>query len=289
MGYVMVDGELHPARGRHVSALDRGFTLGDGVFETIRVAAGRAFRLPAHLARLRRSAAALHLPVTWGDDALSEAVAEVSAANRLADAVVRITVSRGVATERGLLPPSRPVPTVAIQASPFRELSSESLRRGLSAVTSSIRRNETSPISRIKSCNYLDGVLARLEAQRAGADDAIMLNTSGYLACCSAANLHLVCGGRIQTPALACGVLAGITRQVVRELAASLGLRAEEAWLRPADLWAADEAFLTNSVLGIAPLTRVDGRGIGTGQPGPIAAQLRIRYEALVCEASQGG
>jgi branched-chain amino acid aminotransferase len=280
-GWVYVYGELREVRERHISALDRGFALGDGIFETIRVAGGRAFRLGDHLARLRASARVVQMPVPWTDAVLAEGIAEVLRANGLGEAVVRLTISRGIAVERGLLPSGSVEPTLVIQASSFRELAPEVLARGFSARISSVRRNEFSPASRIKACNYLDNLLARLEAHRSGTDEAIMLNSSGYLACCSTANLHLVSGDRLRTPALECGVLAGVTRQVVRELAAPCGLQWEEAWLRPDDVLSADEAFLTNSVLGIVPLTRVDGVVIGDGLPGPATARLRQGYEGL--------
>ncbi|MDA8219813.1 MAG: aminotransferase class IV [Dehalococcoidales bacterium] len=276
--YVSVDGDLQAASGRHLSALDRGFTLGDGAFETIRVARGKPFRWQAHLARLRGALEALHLPLAWSDERLAEAVAELLAANGLREAVVRVTVSRGVPRERGLLPQGDSA-TVVVQTSPFRALPAERIARGVRAHTSAIRRNETSPTSRLKTCNYLDNVLALLEARRHGADEAILLNTAGYLACASAANLHIVRGGRILTPALACGVLPGITREAVRELSAALGLVWEETWLRPADLEDAEEAFLTNSVGGVLPLTIVDGQAIGSGHPGQLTLLLRQQHE----------
>lgn len=280
--WIYVDGQVRAIGERHVSALDRGFTLGDGVFETIRVADGKPFRLAVHLARLRTSANALQLPIPWSDEDLASGVSEVTRANRLAEAVVRLTVSRGAARARGLLPPPHSVPTLVVQASPFRELSPEKLARGFGVSTSAIRRNESSPTSRIKTCNYLDNVLARLEAERAGSDEAVMLNSAGYLACCSAANLFLVAEGRIRTPAVECGVLAGITRQVVRELIGHLGLVWEEGWLSPAELVAAEGAFLTNSVLGVVPITSVDGHPIGGGRPSIATSRLRWLYEDLV-------
>jgi len=280
--YVCVDGQLLPADGRHLSALDRGFTLSDGVFETMRVAGGQAFRLREHLARLRASADVLRLPVPWPDEELAEAIARLLAANDLQEAVARLTVSRGIPTERGLLPPSPCAPTLVVQASPFHRLPAEVLARGLGVRTSSIRRNETSPTSRIKACSYLDNVLARMEAREAGADEALLLNTSGFVACCSSANVHVISGGRVLTPAVECGALPGITRGVARELAAGIGLAWEEAWLRPADLVAADEAFLTNSVLGVAALTRLDGRPVGAGAPGQATLRLAWEYENLL-------
>lgn len=280
--YVYVDGHLLPADGRHLSALDRGFTLSDGVFETMRVAGGRAFRLWEHLTRLRASADVLRLPVPWPDEELAEAIARLLAANDLQEAVARLTVSRGVPAERGLLPPSPCAPTLVAQVSPFHRLPDEKLAGGLGVHTSSIRRNETSPTCRIKVCSYLDNVLARMEAREAGADEALLLNTAGFLACCSSANLHVISGGRVLTPSVECGALPGITRGVVQELAAGIGLVWEEAWLRPADLAAAEEALLTNSVLGVVAITRVDGRLVGLGTPGRATLRLAREYEDLL-------
>ena len=285
VSHIYVNGRLCQVGEPHLSVLDRGFTLGDGVFETLRVAGGRAFRLIDHLARLRASARVLELPVDMTDRELTEAIERVRRANRLRNAVVRITISRGVATERGLLPPARPVPTVVVQASPFRGL--PAAERGFSVCTSSVRRNELSPTSRIKACAYVDNLLARLEARQLGADEAVLMNTAGYLACCSTANLHLVSELKVLTPALQCGTLAGVTRQVVRELAGELGLAWAEAWLRPADLQSADEAFLTNSVLGIVPITRVDGQKVGSGRPGTVTLALRQRYESLLSRSTE--
>lgn len=283
--YLYVNGELRESRDPQVSALDRGFTLGDGVFETLRSIGGAVPRLAQHLARLRYSAGVIELEVPEPDERLASAIGSLLVANGLRDAVVRLTLSRGASFERGVLPPSSARPTLVIQATPVvapaeaAVPSGAAAAAGIGALISSVRRNEHSPTSRIKSCNYLDSVLARLEARRAGAEDAIMLNTAGYLACGSTSNLHLVVGDLILTPALECGVLAGITRAAVRELAPSAGLRWEEAWLRPEAIRSADEVFLTNSVLGVVPVTLVDGEGVGSGLPGPIALLLLHDYE----------
>lgn len=275
-----VDGALLAEGERHLSALDRGFALGDGLFETIRVAGGRPFRLAAHLARLRAGAVVLRLRMDRRDDDLAAAVNRLLAVNELSEAVVRLTISRGKASERGLLPLAVCLPTVVIQTSPWRSPSVEQRDTGLCALVSAVRRNEHSPLSRIKSSNYLDNLLARFEAREGGADEAIMLNTAGFLACCSAANLFLVSGGRVMTPALECGVLAGITRGVVRELAVQHGLEWTEGQLRPSEMWVAEELFLTNSVLGVLAITRVNGREIGSGRPGQTTEWLAQQHEA---------
>ncbi len=279
---IYLNGKLLPAQERHLSALDRGFTLGDGVFDTLRAVHGRVFRMNDHLDRLGRSAATLQLPLPMDSVQLAEAISAVLEANGLADALIRITVSRGVPAERGLMPPSSPVPTLAIHTTPFRGYPEETYRRGYTATISAIRRNETSPLSYVKSCNYLDSVLARMEADRRGHNEALMLNSAGWLACGSSCNLFLISGERLITPSLECGVLDGITRRTVIELAAGMAIDVSERQITPQELLAAEESFVTNTALGIMPLVEVDGEAIGQGSPGPTTLKLRSAYTELV-------
>ncbi len=282
VGVIHVNGELVPADQAHVSAMDRGFTLGDGVFDTMRVIGGRAFRLDAHVARLLRAGATIGIGSPLDPSGVEDAVAAVLEANGLTDAVVRITLSRGVQSERGLLPHADASPSLAIVATPFAGYPPEAYERGYHAVISAIRRNETSPLSRIKSCNYLDSVLARQEASAVGAEEALFLNTIGDLACGASSNLFVVRGGAIATPPLESGALDGITRRVVLELAAELGIPYGESPLRLEDLDSAREAFVTNSVAGVMPVVAVDCRPVGRGTPGPITRRLRSAYEELL-------
>lgn len=279
---VYVDGELVPQEEARVSALDRGFTLGDGVFETMRLCRGRLFRLDQHLARLKRSAALLQLPVPMSDKEFEAALYGVAAANGLAEAVLRLTVSRGVPDGRGLLPTGQTRPTVVIQPSPFVPPSPQKYAEGFKAIVASVRRNETSPTAFAKSCNYLDNFVARLEAAAANADEAVMLNTAGQVACGTSSNLFLVRAGRLLTPSIETGVLAGITRAAVIELAAGMGMAAEERSIGLPELASADECFFTNTVLGVMPLVKLDGKEIGTGRPGRLTAELRDTYDRLV-------
>lgn len=281
-GVVYLNGRLVPSDAPHISVLDRGFTLGDGVFDTLRAVDGRVFRLDDHLRRLRRSAEAVALPVPGGDDALSHAIYSLLEANRLSDALIRVTVSRGVPTDRGLLPPASPSPSLAITATPFQGYPEDWYRRGFTAIISAIRRNETSPLSFIKSCNYLDAVLARLEAGRQGADEALLLNGSGALACGTSCNIFLVSGGALITPSLDCGVMAGITRGTVLEIARELGLDRQERAIRAEELSTAQEAFVTNTALDVMPLLAVDRRPVGRGIPGSITLRLRAAYRDLL-------
>lgn len=281
-GLIFLNGEIVPQQGPHLSALDRGFTLGDGVFDTLRAVRGRLFRLSDHLDRLRRSAETLDLPLPMDSSELAGAISTVLEANGLANALIRITVSRGVPSERGLVPPSSPVPTLVIHATPFHGYPEERYHRGYAAIISTIRRNETSPLSYVKSCNYLDSVLARVEAGRRRGDEALMLNCAGHLACGSSSNIFLVSGDSVVTPSLECGVLGGITRGTVIELAAGMGIDGFERPIAPEQLLAAQEAFITNTALGVMPLVAVEGKAIGSGAPGPITLRLREAYEGLV-------
>ncbi len=281
-GLIFLNGAMLPERDLHLSALDRGFTLGDGVFDTLRAVTGRVFRLADHLDRLRRAAEALDLPLPLSAAELDRAISDALQANGLEDALIRVTVSRGVPAERGLLPPASPSPTLAIHPQPFSGYPEERYNRGYRAALSSIRRNESSPLSRIKSCNYLDSVLARMEAARRGFDEALMLNCAGHLACGSSSNLFLVFGGSLATPSLDGGVLDGITRRTVIEIAARRGIRCAERSIAPEDLPGASEAFVTNTALGVMPLVAVESEALGHGSPGPITLGLRDDYLRLL-------
>lgn len=258
---------------------DRGFTLGDGVFETLRAYGGRPFRLAAHVARLAAGAAALGIPLPLPAARIAEAVTETIAANDLkrGDAAIRITLSRGIGA-RGLLPPTDARPTLMIAATTYQPPAPHPL----SAVIVDVRRNEHSPLARLKSLNYLDNVLAQRDAAARGADEAILLNTAGRLACAARANLFVLRGRTLLTPPASEGVLAGITRAEVLESVRELGIGVHETPLERDALAAADEAFLSNSLMEIAGLGRIDGRAIGEGGIGPTTARVAEAYRARV-------
>ena len=264
---VSVNGQLLSLAGPHLSALDRGFLLGDGLFETMRVRQGYVVRWERHVARLRAGAAVLDLPIVWPDDDLADIVRRTLAAGGLTEAVVRLTISRGVNPARGLLPPPHPSPTLVVHAAPFDGYPAELSARGMRAIVSRFPRNERSPLSHVKSLNYLDNILARQEAARRGADEALLINTTGNLVGASAANLFVVVADWIITPTRQCGALPGTVRQTVIEC---LPDRVEERPVTLTDLAIGVEAFLTNALLGVMPLTAVDDRPIGTGMPGPV-------------------
>ena len=269
---VWLNGDLVPADEARIDPRDRGLLLGDGVFETLAASAGRLFRLADHLARMGRGADLLGLPAPPRD--LEDAALATLAANGLADddAALRITYTRGPGP-RGLPPPSSPETTLLITAA-----RATPTLRPATAMVSSQRRNEHAPSARIKSLAYLDNVLARREAAQAGADEGLMRNGGGALACASAANLFVVEDGVLLTPAIDQGALPGVTRAVVLGLAAAAGIAIEETTIAPHRLGRAAEAFLTNSLIGVRPLVAVDGRTIGGGEPGPITRAIELAY-----------
>ena len=287
-GHVWVDGRLAPADGAHVSAFDRGFQLGDGIFETLRARAGHPAELDAHLERLRRSAAGLAIELPPDIDALVDrGIAEILGAEGLdapnSDASVRITITRGPIFGRGLLPADeRVAPTIAIQAWPVLPPRTDHLERGLHLVVSAIRRDPESPLASLKTISRADYVHARLEARRVGADDALFLTIDGHLSEATSANLFLVRGGELATPDLACAILPGTTRSWILGWGRRAGLAVAESWLTTRDLAEADEAFLCSSVAGILPVTRFEGRPIGSGLPGPWSRRARADREAYI-------
>jgi branched-subunit amino acid aminotransferase/4-amino-4-deoxychorismate lyase len=300
-GHVWIDGRLLPADGTHLSVFDRGFQLGDGIFETLRVRGGHATELAEHTARLRRSAHGLGIPLPEDIAArLATGIAALLAAQGFdgpeGDASVRITVSRGPFRGRGLLPPDEVVePTIAIQAWPVLPPPADHLERGLHLVASAVRRDPASPLAALKTTSRAEYVFARLEARRAGADDALFLTIDGHLSEGTSANLFLVRRVRsaasdgdgdgateLATPALDCAILPGTTRSWLLAWGARVGLRSVEGRLTRADLAAADEAFLSSSVAGVLPVTRFDGAPIGDGLPGPWTRRARADREALI-------
>jgi branched-chain amino acid aminotransferase len=275
-----VNGDLLPVGESVLNPLDRGFTLGDGLFETLRVRGDTVLGIERHLFRLRVGAAVLGLSPLPKDKDLKDAITKTLTANGLTEAAVRLTISRGVPKRRGLLPEPEPNPSMVIHAEPFTGYPAELYDRGARAVISGIRRNEHSPLARVKSLNYLDNVLARREAEAHGVDDALLLNTAGDLACASAANLFLLLDGALVTPSVASGALPGTVRELVTaELAPPIGLKVVERVVRPEELDTAHEVFLTNALMGIVPLTVVDTLPIGTGVPGPVSMKLRAELE----------
>jgi branched-chain amino acid aminotransferase len=280
--HVWVDGRLVSAEGPHVSAFDRGFQLGDGAFETLRARGGRPAELDRHLDRLRHSTTALEIDLP-GDAArmIELGIGALLDAEGLAgpdgDAALRITVSRGAIFARGLIPADESTrPTIVIQAWPVAPAPAHHLERGLSLISSSVRRDPTNPLAALKTTSRVDYVYARLEARHAGADDALFLTIDGHLSEATTANIFLVRHQELATPSLACAILPGTTRDWILAWAPTAGLQAREAALTIRDIAAADEAFLSSSVAGILPVTTFDGQAIGDGKPGRWTLRARV-------------
>ena len=300
-GWIWLDGRLADADAPQLRVTDRGFQLGDGIFETARARRGVTIELDEHLARLREGADALALHLPIDDATLAAGIVELLAASGLAgrgagdappgDAAIRITVSRGPIDQRGLLPAGfhDAAATIVIQAWPYAPPAPELLKRGVRAIPSAVRRDPESPLTGIKATSRADYVYARLEAARARADDALFLTLDGAISEATTANVWTVVDRDVRTPPRADAILPGTTRTWLLVHAAALGLRVAEATIRPADLLAADEAFLSSSVAGIVPLTGYDGRAIGSGHPGPWAAAVRRAREDWIDAASRAG
>ena len=275
---VWVGGERLPSEGVHVSARDRGFTLADGVFETMKARHGKVFRLDRHLSRIERALSTLAIPLPrelrdWVDTAVRAA--------DLREASIRLTVSRGIGPG-GVGAPSDPVPTVVVTVAPPPVFGVATYESGLTAHVASGRRNEHSMTAGLKTLAYTDSVAALIEARAADADEALFLDTAGHCSEASASNLFAILGGRLTTPPTSCAALPGITRAAVIELSAELGMPVDERPFDLNELQTGDEAFLTSSLRGIAPLVRVDAHTLGGGTPGPITRQVMAAYAALV-------
>ncbi len=275
-----IGGRFVPQGKAHLSPLDRGFSLADGLFETMVAAGDSVFRLDDHISRLFDGARLLELPMPTPEE-LTWAVRETLRRNGLPRSVARLTVTRGVDLGRGLALPAKSTPMVVVRVTPCNPLPSQST--GLSLITSSLRRNETSPLSRVKSLAYTEGIVARLEAQRAGADDALLLNTQGNVACATSSNLFLVrSDGTMVTPPPSEGALPGIARRTVLEIARRLGRLPVQEPITPADLVRAQEVFLTNVVTGPVSVISIDRRPVDAGGLGMVSLALARSYAAAV-------
>ncbi len=282
MATVWMDGEWHDETTARISVFDHGLLYGDGVFEGIRVYGGKIFRLEEHLERLYDSARAIGLTIPLAPDACARIVEEAVSRSGLTDAYIRPVVTRGRG-DLGIDPRSCPVPTVLIIVDTIHIWSEERYARGLRMMTAGTpipHREALSP--RVKSLNYLSHILAKMEGVNAGVDEVLMLDAQGWVAEASGMNLFLVRKGVVRTPPAWGGILRGVTRDVVIDLAREAGLPVEETVLNRYDVYTADEAFLTGTAAEIAPIRELDGRPIGAGTPGPITRDLRNRFQSLV-------
>ncbi len=277
---IYLDGRYVPEEEAKVSVFDHGLLYGDGVFEGIRAYNGKVFRLEAHLERLYDSAKTLDLAVPISREEMTEVIKETLRKNNLKDAYIRPIVTRGKG-DLGLDPRKCPKPTVIVIAVSWGAMYGDLYEKGLSAVTVSVRRTpaESMPPN-VKSLNYLNNILAKIEANYKGGDEAIFFDTNGYVSEGSGDNIFVVKNGEIVTPPTL-NNLRGITRLVALEIARSLGITVREQNLGYYDLYSADEVFVTGTAAEVAPIRVIDGRIIGTGKPGPVTRQLMAGFKRV--------
>jgi branched-chain amino acid aminotransferase len=275
---VWINGKLFDKAEAKVSVYDHGLLYGDGVFEGLRIYAGKVFRLDEHIRRLYDSARHIALEIPMTPAALSAAVVETVRANSKVEGYIRLVITRG-AGSLGLDPRKTSDPQVIIIVDDIALYPAEVYEQGLEIVTAATIRNHSNALNpRIKSLNYLNNIMAKIEAIRAGCLEAIMLNANGEVAECTGDNLFLVKRGQLLTPPLHAGILEGVTRNAVLELARAAGILAAETTLTRHDVYAADECFLTGTAAEVIAVVKVDGRVLGNGKPGPLTRQLRERF-----------
>ncbi|MBN2733554.1 MAG: branched-chain-amino-acid transaminase [Methanomicrobiaceae archaeon] len=276
---IYLDGKYLPKEEAKVSVFDHGLLYGDGVFEGIRAYNGRVFRLKEHLDRLYDSAKTIDLNIGMSKSEMEEVVLETLRQNELKDAYIRLVVTRGVG-DLGLDPRKCTKPTIFVIATGWGAMYGDLYEKGLRAITVSVRRNPADALPpNVKSLNYLNNILAKIEANYKGGDEAIFFDTNGYLAEGSGDNIFIVKNGMILTPHTL-NNLRGITRLVLLEIAKELGITVKEQNLGYFDLYSADEVLVSGSAAEIAPVTLIDGRKIGTGKPGPFASQLIAAFKS---------
>jgi branched-chain amino acid aminotransferase len=278
---IYLDGKLYAREDAKVSVFDHGFLYGDGVFEGIRVYEGNVFRLKEHIDRLYESAKTISLQIPLTPQEMTAAVRDTVAANEKKDAYIRLVVSRGTG-DLGIDPAKCKTPTVVIIVADIALYPKEFYEKGIALVTASVRRIPNDSIDpRIKSLNYLNNILGKLDAKRSGALEAVMLNHQGYVAECTADNLFFVRDGWVKTPDVMQGALSGITRGAVLELAREAGFRTSETVVGLHDLYNAEEVFMTGTGAEIVPVIAVDGRQVGDGTPGPVTKRLLDDFRRL--------
>ena len=271
---IYIDGEFLPKAEAKVSVFDHGLLYGDGVFEGIRSYNGRVFKLDEHLERLYDSAKSIMLQIPIPIETMKERVLETLRLNHLTEAYIRLVVTRGVG-DLGLDPDKCPTPSIIIIADKIALYPPKFYEEGLEIVTVSIRRNYAEAINpRIKSLNYLNNILAKIEGKQAGAEEVLMLNAEGYVVECSGDNIFWIKNEVLVTPPVHMGILEGVTRNSVIDLAREAGMQVEERVFTRHDLYIADEIFLTGTAAEVIPVVKVDQRVIGDGQPGKVTQKL---------------
>jgi branched-chain amino acid aminotransferase len=278
---IYINGRLHDKEDAKISVYDHGLLYGDGVFEGLRSYGGKVFRLEEHIDRLYDSAKAIWLEIPMAKRALIEAVQQTLSVNSLTDAYIRLVVTRG-AGSLGLDPNRTSDPQVIIIADKIQLYPPDLYEKGLEIVTASTQRNHPAALNaRIKSLNYLNNILAKIEGLQAGCIEALMLNHKGEVAECTGDNIFLVESGVISTPPTDAGILEGVTRQAVIELAEQAGIVVRQIPLTRHDVYVADECFLTGTAAEVIPVVKVDQRSIGSGEPGPVTRRLKERFHEL--------
>ncbi len=283
---VYIDGKFYPKAEAKISVFDHGFLYGDGIFEGIRLYKGCVFRLDEHLERLEMSAKALCLNMPWTRKEISDIVCESCRRNKLTDGYIRLVVSRGFG-DLGLSPKNCPTPSIICIADSIKLYPEELYTTGMKIITAPTRRVSPAALPpMIKSLNYLNNILAKMEAQQHGFHECLMLNEQGYVSECTGDNVFLIHKGKLITPASHAGALVGITRQVAIEVAQALKIPVVETNITRYDVWNADECFLTGTAAEVIPVIEVDARTIGTGKPGPLTAKILAEFRK---KASQEG
>jgi branched-chain amino acid aminotransferase len=283
MNLVYLNGNFVPEDQAVVSVFDHGFLYGDGAFEGIRAYDGKIFKLDEHVERLFDSAKALMLDIRMSKEEMKNAIIETVKRNGLKDAYIRPVVSRGRGA-MGINPKNcNDEPTVVVIASKIKALPEDVYKVGVKAIVASTRRSMAQMLNpRLKSLNYLVNLFAKLEANNAGADEAVMLNTNGYVTEGSVDNIFIVKDYTVYTPPVYAGVLKGITRDTIIMIAEDIGLKVKEELFTPFEIYTADECFMTGTAVELAPIVSLDGRIVGDGKPGPITARLSSELKELV-------
>ena len=278
---VYINGRFVSKDEATVSVYDHGFLYGDGVFEGIRVYQGRIFKLEAHVDRLFESAHTLGIQVPLDRREMIDAIAETVRRSELRDAYIRPVISRGPG-DLGIDPRKCPRPNLVIIVDAIQLYPQEAYQRGLRMITASTRQRPLDVLNpRVKTCNYLNNILARMEANLVGVEEGLMLTAHGYVAECTADNVFIVKRGRVLTPPTHLGILQGVTRQTVLELCGTLGIAAAEHTLTLHDMYTADECFLSGTGAELGPVVQLDGRNIGTGRPGPVTMRILAAFRDL--------
>lgn len=278
---IYISGKLYDKEDAKISVYDHGLLYGDGVFEGLRSYGGKVFRLEEHLDRLYESAKAIWLEIPMSKEAMGKAINDTVKVNGITDGYIRAVVTRGAGT-LGLDPNRTSDPQIIIIADKIALYPPEMYEQGLDIVTVSVIRNHPAALSpRIKSLNYLNNILAKIEGLRAGCVEAMMLNHKGEVAECTGDNIFLIRKGELLTPPIEAGILEGVTRNAVMELAVQSGITVREVPLTKHDVYVADECFLTGTAAEVIPVVKVDNRTIGTGKPGPMTHDLREKFFKL--------